>query len=448
MLNEGVIVALSTASNRAALHVIRLSGQGCFEMVDKVFVGRKISDIKSNALVYGKICSQNEDIDEVVLSVFKAPHSFTKEDVVEISCHGSPLISQKIIDIMIELGAKPALAGEFTQRAYLNGRFDLAQAEAVADLINAESEQARKIALSQLKGGVSNQIEMIREKLLEFLSLLELELDFGEEDVEFANREQLLERIDSAESYIVKLINSFGSGNAIKKGIPLVIAGKPNAGKSTLLNCLLNEERAIVSDIAGTTRDTIEESFMFNDLLFRLIDTAGIRHDAESVIEQMGIERTLQKIEKAEIVLYMVDAQHIDDSTDEIKAIEKYHDKIIWVLNKSDLLSSEKKIPENDWVRISAKKGEIESLLNRLKELCNTKYLSNDITISNTRHLSALKESLISIQKAKESLKQGLSGEIVVFELKSALEHLGSITGKITNDEVLGSIFSKFCIGK
>lgn len=448
MLQEGVIIALSTAGNRSAIHVIRMSGGGCIELLEKIFVGKKLANIQTNSMVYGKIVYQDEEIDEVVVSVFKSPHSFTKEDVVEISCHGSPFISQRIIDILIELGAKPALPGEFTQRAYLNGRFDLAQAEAVADLINAESEQARKIAFSQLKGEVSNQIEIIRETLLEFLSLLELELDFAEEDVEFANREQLMERIYKAERYIQKLIQSFGSGNAIKKGIPLVIAGKPNAGKSTLLNRLLNEDRAIVSDIAGTTRDTIEESFLFNNLQFRLIDTAGIRHDTESEIEKLGIERTLEKIEKAEIVFYLVDARHIDDAEEEILQLQPHLNKIIWVLNKSEFLDNNIKLPPQDWVKISAKSGSIEPLLNKLKDFSNNKYLSNDITISNTRHLAALKDSLQSIQNSKKSLSEGLSGEIVVFELKTALEQLGTITGRITNNDVLSSIFSKFCIGK
>lgn len=448
MLSNEVIVALSTAANRAALHVVRLSGSGCFEMLDRIFVGKKIAAIHSNSLEYGKIRFRDEEIDEVVLAVFKAPHSFTKEDVIEISCHGSPLISQRIMNILIESGARPALAGEFTQRAYLNGRFDLAQAEAVADLINAESEQARKIAFSQLKGGVSNQIELIREKMLEFLSLLELELDFGEEDVEFANRSELMHRIEKAEEYVQKLIHSFGSGNAIKKGIPLVIAGRPNAGKSTLLNCLLNEERAIVSDIAGTTRDTIEESFLFNDLLFRLIDTAGIRHQTDSQIEQLGIERSFDKISKAEIVLYLIDAQHIHEAKEDFERFATHQDKIIWVINKSELLTGAKPDLPFTPILISAKKGDIASLLTKLKEITTQRYLSHDVSISNTRHLFALKESLVSIQKAKESLNEGLSGEIVVFELKSALEQLGSITGKITNNEVLGSIFSKFCIGK
>ena len=367
---------------------------------------------------------------------------------MEITCHGTPIISKKIIDILIQEGARPALPGEFTQRAYLNGRFDLAQAEAVADLINAESEQARKIAFNQLKGGVSTQIENIRETLLGFLALLELELDFSEEDVEFANRSDLSQRINHAEREIQKLIDSFGSGNAIKSGIPLVIAGKPNAGKSTLLNCILNEDRAIVSDIPGTTRDTIEEAFQFNGLLFRLVDTAGIREDADSSIEKLGIERTFNKIEKAEIVFYLLDAQNIDNAEKEIDSLKKYHSRIIWVINKSELLQNKEVLSNFNPVKISAKNNDISTLLQRLEKVSTEKFLNHDINISSTRHLHALKESLASIQQAKQGLESGMSGEIVVFELKSALENLGAITGKITNDEVLGAIFSKFCIGK
>jgi tRNA modification GTPase len=445
-MQDTVIVALATAPAPAALHTIRLSGSGCIQMVERVFKGKKISAFTKNSLCYGQIIDNQTLIDEVMLSVFIGPHSFTKEDSVEITCHGSPFISNQIIELLIKQGAVPAKAGEFTQRAFLQGRFDLAQAEAVADLIHAESEEARKLAFQQLKGGVSSKIAEIRETILTFLALLELELDFGEEDVEFANRDQLLTLLNTASTYITTLIQSFKSGNAIKKGIPLVIAGKPNVGKSTLLNCLLNEDRAIVSDIPGTTRDTIEEQFLFNGLLFKLIDTAGIRSDTESKIESLGIEKTFEKLKQAAIIIYLIDPAHIDDLLVQKEKLKAFEEKILWVVNKKDLLK-EVSLPENT-VLISAKQGDIDPLLASLKAYTDSHYLNQDVSITNTRHLHALQSAQSCLTKAKQGIESNISSEWVVFELKNALEDLGTITGKIQNDEVLGAIFSKFCIGK
>lgn len=445
-MQDPVIVALATAPAPAALHTIRLSGSGCIQMVERIFKGKKISTFTKNSLCYGQIIDNQTLIDEVMLSVFIAPHSFTKEDSVEITCHGSPFISNQIIELLIKQGAVPAKAGEFTQRAFLQGRFDLAQAEAVADLIHAESEEARKLAFQQLKGGVSSKIAEIRETILTFLALLELELDFGEEDVEFANRTQLLSLLNTASTYITTLIQSFKSGNAIKKGIPLVIAGKPNVGKSTLLNCLLNEDRAIVSDIPGTTRDTIEEQFLFNGLLFKLIDTAGIRSDTDSKIESLGIEKTFEKLQQAAIIIYLIDAANLDELMVQKEKLNAFEEKILWVVNKKDLLN-EASLPDNT-VLISAKQGDIDALLTLLKSYTDTHYLNQDISITNTRHLHALQSSLACLNKAKQGIENNVSSEWIVFELKNALEDLGTITGKIQNEEVLGAIFSKFCIGK
>lgn len=446
MLHYPTIVALSTAPSSAALHVIRLSGPESFSLLSHFFAS-KHSIAKKNSLQYGKWMDGEEEIDEVVVTCFTAPHSFTKENVVEIACHGSPIISTRIISCLTKKGAVPALPGEFTQRAYLNGRFDLAQAEAVADLIHAESEQARKLALSQLKGGVSKNIDSLRQQLLEFLSLLELELDFGEEDVAFANRNELLERIDTTALLIAKLLSSFRSGNAIKEGIPLVIAGRPNAGKSTLLNALLQEDRAIVSAIPGTTRDTIEERFFFNGLAFRLIDTAGIRDAADSDIERLGIERSRDKIKQAEIILCLVDVAHRDNIEEEKKWVEGMEEKVLWVLNKCENAPVLNKTEQN-WIPISAANQQIEHLLAALKTMSDARFLQHDVIITNERHYQALQHAATAIDRAKTALLSHYSGEIVVFELKEAIESLGTITGKINNDEVLGAIFSKFCIGK
>lgn len=451
-MNSGeVIVALAVSNQASAIHCIRLSGAGCLAIVGSVFEGSRPLLEAKKGLYYGKIVDGGEEVDEVVVAVYRGPGSFTREDVVEISCHGSPVISARIIGMLIERGARPAMAGEFTQRAYLNGRFDLAQAEAVADLIHAESEEARKQAMQQLKGGISNQIESVRETLLHFLSLLELELDFAEEDVAFANRSELLALLVKARKEVQKLLDSFDSGNAIKEGIPLVIAGKPNAGKSTLLNTLLNENRAIVSDIPGTTRDTIEERFVFEGLQFRLIDTAGIRSHTDSDIEQLGIERTYDKLKEASLILYVIDIAEVGEVAHSLDHLAPYSDKIIWVLNKADLtLEADPLLPQivEGAVRVSARDGDVEALLGRLKQESERRFKQGDLRISNRRHWFALKEAIEGIEAAQHSLESNLSGEIAVFELKSALEHLGSITGKITNDEVLGAIFSKFCIGK
>jgi tRNA modification GTPase len=455
MNQEQIIVALASAPMQSAIHLIRISGKGCISLVNKFFKGKNLEKTNPNQQLYGHIVNQEgKTIDEVMLCCFHAPKSYTKEEMVEISCHGSVFIAQKIMHLLCENGARPAAAGEFTQRAYLNGRFDLAQAEAVADLIGAETEEAIKLAMYQLKGGISNKIDLLRTDILNFLSLLELELDFAEEDVEFANRQQLEDTITQTKHHVTQLIGSFKTGNAVKNGIPLVIAGKPNAGKSTLLNHLLNEERAIVSDIPGTTRDTIEERFYFSGLQFNLIDTAGIRQNTDSSIEQIGIERTLQKLEIAEIIFYMFDMQDITDIEKQVSEIKQCNKKVFWIVNKSDkqtntpeweALAKKEKI---DLLYVSAAHHHTEALTQSLQEYIQSEYLGRDYAITNQRHLHALQQTKESLSKGMEALQNGFSGEIVVFELKQAVENLGSITGKISNDEVLGNIFSKFCIGK
>jgi tRNA modification GTPase len=461
MNQEDIIIAIGSGEAPSAIHLIRISGKGCIAMTNRVFKGKDLEKLRQPTLAYGHITdTSGEDLDEVMLSVFPGNRSYTLEESVEISCHGSPVISKAIIELFCRLGARPAEAGEFTLRAYLNGRFDLAQAEAVADLIHAESEQGRKMAWQQLKGNVSHAIGNVRDSLIHFMALLELELDFSEEDVAFANRDELLQQLQQAMTFVQQLIQSFRRGNAIKNGIPMVIAGKPNAGKSTLLNCLLEEDRAIVSDIPGTTRDTIEEGFRFNGLLFRLIDTAGIRTDAGSEIERLGIQRSMDKLKTAEIILYVIDAISVHSLyqiQSEIQMVEGFKEKCMWVMNKSEdpeVIKRARELCEavglrkEQVVMISAARKDIEPLLQRLKDWSQELYLQNDLYITNTRHLNALENALVSLTKAREVLISGKSGEWVVFELKMAVESLGSISGKISNNEVLGAIFSRFCIGK
>jgi len=463
------IVALATATGVGAISVIRLSGKEAIELADKVFKtlnGKPLSEAPSHTVHLGTIKSENQVIDECLATIFKGKKSYTGEPVVEFSCHGSAYITQEVIKLCLANGARLAQAGEFTKRAFLNGKLALNQAEAVADLIASDSKASHQVALQQMRGGFTSEIEDLRQELLNFASLIELELDFSEEDVEFADRsqfEQLLKRIKTT---LQTLIQSFSAGNAIKNGIPVAIVGKPNAGKSTLLNTLLNEERAIVSDIAGTTRDTIEETLHIAGVTFRFIDTAGIR-DTQDKIEAIGVEKAKEKIKKAQIVLYLYNEK--ENTTDEVVQFvgENYRKglKILLLHNKTDNeyigLSDfdeeiEKKLnPEErkygyGKLRISAKeKINIEALKKLLsfyaKELTSTESAT---IITNIRHYEALKNALEALEKVEEGLINHLSGDLLAIDIREVLYHLGSITGAVSNDELLGNIFSRFCIGK
>jgi tRNA modification GTPase len=404
-------------------------------------------------------------LDQVLLSIFKNPHSYTGEDVVEISCHGSTYIQQQIIQLLLRKGCRMAQAGEFTLRAFLNGKLDLSQAEAVADLISSDNEASHQIAMQQMRGGFSNEIAKLREELLNFASLIELELDFAEEDVEFADRTQFSELLTRIEFVLKRLIDSFAIGNVIKNGIPVAIVGEPNVGKSTLLNALLNEERAIVSEIAGTTRDTIEDELVIGGIGFRFIDTAGIR-ETKDVVESIGIKKTFEKIEQAQVVLFLIDSlQLIIDNEQTLKVeIEKIKNQfpqkpLIVVTNKIDKLNSAQKIQFDNQlsiinypllIEISAKNNiGIDELKNQLLSFVNTGALRNNETIvTNTRHYDSLLKALEEIQKVKFGLQSNLSSDLMAIDIKQALYYFGEITGEVTNDELLGNIFANFCIGK
>lgn len=463
------IVALATATGVGAISVIRLSGKEAIELSDKVFKtlnGKPLSEAPSHTVHLGTIKSENQVIDECLATIFKGKRSYTGEPVVEFSCHGSAYITQEVIKLCLENGARLAEAGEFTKRAFLNGKLALNQAEAVVDLIASDSKASHQVALQQMRGGFTSEIEDLRQELLNFASLIELELDFSEEDVEFADRsqfEQLLKRIKTT---LQGLVQSFSAGNAIKNGIPVAIVGKPNAGKSTLLNTLLNEERAIVSDIAGTTRDTIEETLHIAGVTFRFIDTAGIR-DTQDKIEAIGVQKAKEKIEKAQIVLYLYNEK--ENTTDEVVQFveENYRKglKILLLHNKTDneyigLSDFDEEIEEKlnpeerkygyGQLRISAKeKINIEALKKLLsfyaKELTSTESAT---IITNIRHYEALKNALEALEKVEEGLMNHLSGDLLAIDIREVLYHLGSITGAVTNDELLGNIFSRFCIGK
>jgi tRNA modification GTPase len=416
---------------------------------------KKLADQDAYSIHYGFIQEGENLIDEVLVSVFRAPRSFTGEDSVEISCHGSLFIQQKIINLLIKNGARTAAPGEFTQRAYLNGKMDLSQAEAVADLIASESAAAHKISLQQMRGGFTNDLKELRQQLLSFISLIELELDFSEEDVEFADRKQLQALIRQIKDRIHELTQSFELGNVIKKGIPVAIVGEPNVGKSTLLNALLNEDKAIVSDIAGTTRDALEDVISFNGILFRFIDTAGIR-ETEDTIENLGIERTMQKIEKAEIVLYMIDAVDKDACEKVYQIREKAKDKsLVLVINKIDIAESDvskqlEECKELKIVEISAKqKKNIKELTDTLLDIIHYSPESKTGTIiTNTRHFELLQKAYDASLRVDEGIVSGITGDFLAQDIREILNHIGEITGEFTTDEVLGNIFANFCIGK
>ena len=465
MINQDTIVALATPAGSGAIAIIRLSGEDAIAVVEKQFKsvsGKSLSKQATHTIHLGHIIDDNRTIDEVLVSVFKNPNSYTGENVVEISCHGSSYIQQEIIQLFLRKGCRMASAGEFTLRAFLNGKLDLSQAEAVADLISSDNEASHQIAMQQMRGGFSSEIAKLREELLNFASLIELELDFAEEDVEFADRTQFKDLVERITFVLKRLIDSFAVGNVIKNGIPVAIVGEPNVGKSTLLNALLNEDRAIVSEIAGTTRDTIEDEISIGGIGFRFIDTAGIR-DTQDVVESIGIKKTFEKIEQAQVVVYLFDADVISNdsekSTSIIVEIEKIKNKyplkpLVIIANKVDKISSSESLNLKDKISdihlISAKSGEgVETLKDKLLEFVNTGALRNNETIvTNTRHYDSLLKAFEEIQKVKEGLEIGLSGDLMAIDIRQALYHFGEITGEITNDDLLGNIFANFCIGK
>jgi tRNA modification GTPase len=466
MLNTETIVALATASGAGAIAIIRLSGKDAISIADEVFESvskKKLSDQKTHTVHLGHIVDGLKTLDQVLVTIFKNPNSYTGENVVEISCHGSTFIQQQIIQLLLRKGAKMAEAGEFTLRAFLNGKLDLSQAEAVADLIASDNEASHQIAMQQMRGGFSNEIAKLREELLNFASLIELELDFAEEDVEFADRTAFNELITRIDFVLKRLIDSFAVGNVIKNGIPVAIVGEPNVGKSTLLNALLNEERAIVSDIAGTTRDTIEDELVIKGIEFRFIDTAGIRETSD-VVESIGIQKTFEKIEQAQVVIFLFDGLKFQVSSfDYITEIEKVKNKyplkpILVLVNKIDLLTENEissinkqlKTLNLTLLKVSAKqKTGIDELKETLLSFVNTGALRNNETIvTNTRHYDALLKAQEEIQKVKHGLETNISSDFMAIDIRQALFYFGEITGQVTNDELLGNIFANFCIGK
>ena len=456
MLNNETIIALATPSGSGAIAVLRISGENAIAVASQKFKsvsGKSLQEQKSHTIHLGHIVDAERVLDKVLVSVFKAPNSYTGENVVEISCHGSPYIQQQIIQLFLRNGCRTANAGEFTLRAFLNGKMDLSQAEAVADLIASDSEASHKVAMQQMRGGFSYDIKKLREELLNFASLIELELDFSQEDVEFADRKQFDDLLERITDVLKNLIDSFALGNVIKNGIPVAIIGEPNVGKSTLLNALLNEERAIVSDIPGTTRDTVEDQISIGGINFRFIDTAGIRKTKDT-IEQIGIERTFKKVEEATIVVYLFEAK--DHKTIPFKKLQAQYTakQLLFIANKVDQLDPEKGTDIGKGIpnvlKISAKSNEgVESLKEKLLELVNLQKVQADATIvTNNRHYGALLNALEEVQKVKEGLAAGISSDLLAIDIRQALYHLGEITGSVTTDDLLGNIFSNFCIGK
>jgi tRNA modification GTPase len=455
IFSDETICAISTAAGVGGIAVIRVSGSRAIAISDKIFKplksGKSIAEMDGNTIQFGRIVNnKNEIIDEVLISLFRNPHSFTGEDVVEIGCHGSLFIQQEILKLLIENGCSMAKAGEFTQRAFLNGKMDLSQAEAVADLIASNSKAAHRIALNQMRGGFSEELTRLRMKLLDFTSLVELELDFADhEELEFADRSELQSLANEIEQKINQLTNSFSVGNAIKNGVPVAIVGETNAGKSTLLNQLIGEEKAIVSDIHGTTRDVIEDTISIDGILFRFIDTAGIRETTDT-IENLGIKRTYQMIEKAQIILWIIDASTTKSFDPTTLSIPK-DKKLIIVFNKTDKTDISHLSTTFTHCFISAKNNiGIDTLQRLLIEASNINEKAlEDVTISNARHYESLLHALDAIRRVQDGLRVGLSGELMSMDLRECINHLGTITGgALSTDEVLGNIFSKFCIGK
>jgi tRNA modification GTPase len=466
MIQNDTIVALASPSGSGAIAVIRVSGAEAISICKSVFSsvsGKDISKQKSHTLHLGHVVDGDKIIDQVLLSIYKGTNSYTGENTIEISCHGSTYIQQQIIQLLLRKGCRMANAGEFTLRSFLNGKMDLSQAEAVADLISSDNEASHQIAMQQMRGGFSNEIMQLRQELLNFASLIELELDFAEEDVAFADRTQFRDLLNRIEFVLKRLIDSFAVGNVIKNGIPIAIVGEPNVGKSTLLNALLNEERAIVSEIAGTTRDTIEDELVIGGIGFRFIDTAGIR-DTEDVVESIGIKKTFEKIEQAQVVLYLFDSLKFKvQSSEYILEIEKIKNQfplkpLVVIINKLDLMTEfevstigkELETLNIKLIFISAKDNiGVDELKNQLLSFVNTGALRNNETIvTNTRHYDSLLKALEEIQKVNFGLQTNISSDLMAIDIREALYHFGMITGEVTNDELLGNIFANFCIGK
>lgn len=477
MIFHDTIVALATPPGAGAIAVIRISGPEAILIGSTIFSsvsGKDITKQKSHTLHLGYIKDGTKVYDQVLLSIFKGVNSYTGENTVEISCHGSNFIQQQIIQLLLRKGCRMAQAGEFTLRAFINGKLDLSQAEAVADLIASDNEASHQIAMQQMRGGFSNEISRLREELLNFASLIELELDFSEEDVEFADRSQFYDLLNRIEFVLKRLIDSFAVGNVIKNGIPVAIVGEPNVGKSTLLNALLNEERAIVSDIAGTTRDTIEDELVIGGIGFRFIDTAGIR-DTKDVVESIGIKKTFEKINQAQVVLYLVDGSQLgnhntlDSFFNEVQKIQNQYPQksLVIIVNKNDLMTdavfAEINLRLNNYneemaagkrellaIFISAKNNDgVEGLKDKLLSFVNTGALHNDDTIvTNGRHYDALIKALEEIHKVQSGMHGNLPADLMAIDIRQALYYFGEITGQVTNDELLGNIFANFCIGK
>jgi tRNA modification GTPase len=456
------IVAIATAAGSGAIAIIRLSGPLSLETVLRFFKRSNLplsaGQIESHHSYFGSLYHNDRLIDEVLMTWFKGPKSYTGEDTVEISCHGSEFIQERIVRLFLESGVRQAQPGEFTLRAFLNGKMDLSQAEAVADLIASQSEMAHRMAISQMRGGFSNEINQLRGKLVHFASLLELELDFSEEDVEFANREDFVRLLEEISIKISQLIQSFQAGNVLKKGIPVAIIGKPNVGKSTLLNAILNEERALVSDIPGTTRDSIEDTFIINGYSFRFVDTAGLRESTDH-IENLGMARTYDKIQQASIILYVCDISTMDDKA--INAmLEEFNTYIrdenkhfVLVANKIDMMEQLpthlREMFDLDSVFVSAKRKEnIHELTDKLVSIVQKTSLDSGVMVNNSRHYEALSQALAALQQAESGFKSQVPSDLIAIDIRRVLYFLGSITGEVTTDELLGTIFSKFCIGK
>lgn len=458
-IQNDTIIALATSAGVGAIAIIRVSGEQAITIVNQHFQSKfgnkELTTVKSHTIHLGTIMDKNRIVDEVLVTIFKNPNSYTGENVVEINCHGSVYIQQEILQLFLKNGVRNANPGEFTLRAFLNGKMDLSQAEAVADLIASNSAASHQVALQQMRGGFRSQIEKLREQLLNFASLIELELDFAEEDVEFADRAAFTKLVNEISTVLKQLIDSFALGNVLKNGIPIAIVGEPNVGKSTLLNTLLNEEKAIVSEIPGTTRDAIEDELIIEGVAYRFIDTAGIRN-TDDIIENIGIQKTFQNIEKAQLVLHLIDASKIDKLQVSITNLEEKYPskKILTVVNKVDLLTEEEIILLNtkftNLILLSAKnKTGINELTTTLTKLANKGALSNNETIvSNSRHFESLNNAFVAIKEIQESIDQDVSTDLFAIDIRQALFHLGEITGEVTTEDLLGNIFANFCIGK
>jgi tRNA modification GTPase len=466
MINSDTICAIASPAGQGAISIIRISGKEAIQITERVFISvndkKKLDDQKTATIHFGYIRDGEETIDEVLVSIFLEPHSYTGENSVEISCHGSTYIQQKILQVLMNNGARLANPGEFSQRAFLNGKMDLSQAEAVADLIASSSKASHKIAMNQIRGGFSKELNALRDKLLNFISLIELELDFSEEDVEFADRGQLKEFLTTIKLKVNGLMLSFKLGNVIKHGIPVAIIGEPNVGKSTLLNALFNEEKAIVSDIAGTTRDAIEDILNIEGVLFRLIDTAGLRKTMD-FIESLGIEKTTQKIKQADLIILIIEStndfekieKQIIQTVDDYEIIEQH---IIVLINKIDKIPLEQntldklveKFAHISFVPASAKnKQNLDKLTGRLKEIYDIHSVSDsDVIISNARHYEALSQAAEALERVEKGIETGISNDFLAMDIRQVMHYIGEITGQISTDEILGNIFKNFCIGK